>query len=736
MRFRTLASCCGILFGFALPLVTYAQTAWTGADIGAVAAAGSYSASGTSYTVRASGADIWGTADEFYYVYRTMSGDGEITAQVASVTNTNEWTKAGVMLRESLAANSRFALMCITPGRGAAFHYRTTTGGNAAPNKSGDAVTRAPYWVRIKRQGTTVTGYQSADGVTWTSQKTITLSSLAATVYVGLALTSHLDGTIATAVLQNPVVTGGSGGGGTTPDTAAPTVPQNLNATAASAAISLSWNASTDSGGSGLAGYRVFRNGSSTPIATAAAPSYSDTTVTPNTSYTYAVTARDNAGNESLQSNVAAATSPGGSSSSIFPLRVEAGKRYLVDAQGRPFFMLADTPWTLAVNLQKADTTAYLNDRKQRGFNALMIELIEHSHSSPLTRNAYGDAPFLGTISGSSCPSGPCWDFSRPNEAYWAHVDWMMNEIERLGFLAVILPAYIGYGGGAEGWYRDTLANGPTVMRNYARFLANRYKGHDNILWVQGGDYNPSNRDIVSAVAAGVRDVIPDALQTFHGGRGTGAVEFWGAEPWLNVNDIYTSSSTVVAEANQAWNLSTMPYFLIEAKYEGEGASQTTVRVQAYQAVLSGAFGQMLGNAPLWLFEDGWQEAMDSPGARHMTQLANTFGSRAWWQLVPDFSHTLLKSGYGSGNTQSVAALAADRSFAMAYLATQTTVSLDMSRLAGPRVTATWRDPTTGAQSAAAGSPFTASAGARSITPPGKNASGAYDWVLILTSTP
>ncbi|HEY7640178.1 MAG TPA: PQQ-dependent sugar dehydrogenase [Steroidobacteraceae bacterium] len=292
----------------AAPLA-FAQTSptWTGADIGAVAAAGSNSVSGNSFTERASGADIWNTADEFRFVYRTLTGDGEITAQVASVTNTHEWTKAGVMVRESLAANSRFALMCVTPGKGAAFHYRTMTGGNAAPSNSGDLTTTAPYWVRVTRQGATVSGYLSADGVSWTLRNTVTLSNLASTVYVGLALTSHLDGTLATAVFNNPVIVTP----GTTTDTTAPSVPQNVRATAGSpTSVTITWNASTDTGGSGLAGYRIFRNGSSTALATVSATSYTDTAVAANTSYTYTVAARDNAGNQSLPSSAASVTTP------------------------------------------------------------------------------------------------------------------------------------------------------------------------------------------------------------------------------------------------------------------------------------------------------------------------------------------------------------------------------------------------------------------------------------------
>ena len=109
---------------------------WSNQDIGAVAAAGSFADNGTSLSVTGSGADIWSTADEFHFAYRSLTGDGEIIARVTSLTNTNAYAKAGVMLRETLTANSRFALMMMTPGaNGAAFQYRTSTGGSAAPER-------------------------------------------------------------------------------------------------------------------------------------------------------------------------------------------------------------------------------------------------------------------------------------------------------------------------------------------------------------------------------------------------------------------------------------------------------------------------------------------------------------------------------------------------------------------------------------------------------------------------
>lgn len=274
---------------------TLAPASWSSQDIGAVAATGSFADNGASLSVTGSGADIWNKADEFQYAYRTLTGDGEIIARVVSLTNTNAYAKAGVMLRETLAANSRFALMMMTPGaNGAAFQYRTSTGGSAAPSGSNDGVSTLPRWVRITRTGNLVSGYLSTDGTSWTLRNSVTLSALPATVYVGLAVTSHNDGTLATGVFDNVSVVL------PTPDTTDPTVPQNLaGSPVGTSRIDLTWSASTDTGGSGLAGYRIYRNGSGTPLATVTGTSYPDTGLTANTTYTYRVSAYDSAGNES-----------------------------------------------------------------------------------------------------------------------------------------------------------------------------------------------------------------------------------------------------------------------------------------------------------------------------------------------------------------------------------------------------------------------------------------------------
>lgn len=175
---------------------------WNNQDIGTVGAAGSASHNTGTFTVRGAGADIWGTADAFHYVYQSASDSCEIKARVTEVQNTDPWAKAGVMIRESLNANSKHAMMVLTPGNGLAFQRRTSTGGTST-HTSGGAAT-APYWVRIVRSGNTITAYHSADGATWTTVGSETIS-MSSTVFIGLAVTSHVSGTINTSTFDNVV---------------------------------------------------------------------------------------------------------------------------------------------------------------------------------------------------------------------------------------------------------------------------------------------------------------------------------------------------------------------------------------------------------------------------------------------------------------------------------------------------------------------------------------------------
>ena len=129
-----------------------------------------------------------------------MTGDVDISARVASFDAANEWSKAGVMIRDGLTANARNAFALLSPGVGAALQQRTTTGGNTTRTESGSGA--APAWVRLVRQGSRFTAYRSADGRSWTTIATTTIS-MPATMYVGFAVTSRDPAQSATATFTN-----------------------------------------------------------------------------------------------------------------------------------------------------------------------------------------------------------------------------------------------------------------------------------------------------------------------------------------------------------------------------------------------------------------------------------------------------------------------------------------------------------------------------------------------------
>jgi regulation of enolase protein 1 (concanavalin A-like superfamily) len=178
---------------------------WSAQDVGAVGAAGSATASNGIFTVKGAGADVWGAADAFHYVWQPLSGDADVIARVASTEYVQAWTKAGVMIRERLTAESAHAFMLVSAGRGIAFQRRVATGGTST-NTAG-AFGAAPAWVKLERRANTITAFQSNDGTTWSlvGQDTFTMPDA---VYVGLAVSSHDPTRAATVTFDNVLVQG------------------------------------------------------------------------------------------------------------------------------------------------------------------------------------------------------------------------------------------------------------------------------------------------------------------------------------------------------------------------------------------------------------------------------------------------------------------------------------------------------------------------------------------------
>src|SRR5436305_7329494 len=178
---------------------------WTCADIGSPTPTGSQSVSNGTWTMQAGGADIYGTADQFHYVWQQFIGDGSVSAQVLSQTNTSSNAKAGVMLRLTSDAGSPFYDAVVTPGRGVFVQYRKSQGASAQTSVNLSTLT-IPIYLMVARAGTTFSAYTSSDGNTWTlvPGSSVTLANLTGTLLAGIAATSH-NTTKLSAVVFNTV---------------------------------------------------------------------------------------------------------------------------------------------------------------------------------------------------------------------------------------------------------------------------------------------------------------------------------------------------------------------------------------------------------------------------------------------------------------------------------------------------------------------------------------------------
>ncbi len=215
----------------------------TAIDIGAPAIKGSTTYAQGVFTVRAGGADIWDVSDQFHFVYQPLNGDGEVIARVQSLTNTDVWAKTGVMIRETLAADSRHAFAAVTAAAGLAFQRRISPGGISS-HTAGPAGT-APRWLRLVRTGSNIDAYQSTTGTTWTLIGSDAVP-MGTAVYVGIATTSHNVSVATTAVVDNFKVIAGSTAN--QPPSVTLTAPANGTSYTALASVSLTATASDSDG--------------------------------------------------------------------------------------------------------------------------------------------------------------------------------------------------------------------------------------------------------------------------------------------------------------------------------------------------------------------------------------------------------------------------------------------------------------------------------------------------------
>ena len=210
---------------------------WQHQDVGAPAVAGNATFNSGTYTITGAGT-FWDVRDEGHFAYRQVTGDVDITARVRSVQGSSGWSKAGVMVRESLAANSRHAFAHLTAGNGSRYQYRTATGGGTGVNNCVAGI--ATGWVRLIRRGGSLEMRQSTDGQAWSSCATVTVS-MASTVYVGLMVANVDAAQLATGLFDSVQVTQGTAN---QPPTVTLTAPASGSTFTAPATITLSATAS------------------------------------------------------------------------------------------------------------------------------------------------------------------------------------------------------------------------------------------------------------------------------------------------------------------------------------------------------------------------------------------------------------------------------------------------------------------------------------------------------------
>jgi hypothetical protein len=414
------------------------------------------------------------------------------------------------------------------------------------------------------------------------------------------------------------------------------------------------------------------------------------------------------------------------------PLRASADGHYLVTADGKPFTFVADTAWYIHDRLTRESADRYLQARAGQGFTVIQ-SLLTYS----LGTNAYGQTALIGN------------DPSRPNEAYFRHVDYIIAKTNALG----MIPAMGVIDGRSfrNGWFTEATA--------YAmgRYLGNRYKGQ-RLIWMLGADTDPtlapSGLAVTRAFAKGITETYgggrhENVTMTFFPSYNTSSSKWFQNDPWLDFDFVHSGHAVrdnynlIAADYRHATR---KPTFDGEAIYESipfglkSGNPRATdyhVRIARYWSLFAGAFGVSYGHRDVYQFyvrggetDDGdprnnWFDVLNSAGANQMRHVRRLIESRPFLSRVPDQS---LIAGTNPTNISHLQATRdASGSYAWVYSPDGRAFTVHTSKLSGSTLVATWYNPRTG-QSTAAGR--FAKAATRTFTPPTSGTNN--DWVLIL----
>jgi hypothetical protein len=373
-----------------------------------------------------------------------------------------------------------------------------------------------------------------------------------------------------------------------------------------------------------------------------------------------------------------------------YPIKVSPNGRYFVDQKGKPFFWLGDTAWPLFAQYSKEDAETYLANRSAKEFTVVQGVLawgggtgFESKAPGP---NFAGDKPWLND------------DPATPNDAYFKHVDYLLEFAQQKRVVLAMLPTW-GY------YVCDVQAIHMGNARAYGRWLGTRYRSVPNIVWVSGGDRIPTRYESVyRELALGLREGDGGAhLITYHPCGWRSSSQFFHQENWLDFNMIetwtewYKVHPTVMSDCLLT---PVKPVVLGEGAYEDGPEyplgpiTPLVARKQAWWTFLAGGF-HTYGQNQMWRMEPGWLSSLDTPGAFHMSVFKKVVTAREWWKLVADQS--VFVNGPGSGPNLNAAARSVDGDWMLIYLAGKGSVSIHTDKIiTSACCQATWFDPQTG----------------------------------------
>lgn len=422
-------------------------------------------------------------------------------------------------------------------------------------------------------------------------------------------------------------------------------------------------------------------------------------------------------------------------------LRVSPNQRHLLHPDGKPFFYLGDTAWELFHRLGKEEADLYLSNRAEKGFTVIQAVILAQLGGLSVP-NANGDLPLAD--------SNP----DKPSEAYFKHVDAIVDKAASLGLVIGMLPTWGSYWSSLN---PNNVIFTPENARTFGQYLGKRYKDKP-IIWILGGDHNihtESEREIVEAMAKGLEEGDGgEHLITFHP-RGPGmSSDYFQQADWLDFHMFQSShaghdhDNGLFAEKDYALR-PTKPTLDGEPRYEQipvgfyfKGVNQMDhfddydARQAAYWSILAGACGHTYGHNSIWQMYSSdrqpiigavvpWKQAMDHPGAFQMQHVRSLFEARSFANLTPQ--QDMILSGSKEGGAKIRAALANDNSFAIVYSPRGEPFTVDKSLIQAHRIKEIWYDPRYGISYHIHTGDTQAM---QTYTPP--TSGRGQDWILIL----